>query len=233
MSEPWMQALSAVIGENRWAPARVAGLRRAERELYGSVVGSFLDGGAPDAWLQGRRAELGRLVDRDLLGLDHDGVVVVAYPFSARPTRHRVRTDDGRRYWAMCAIDAFGIAFLVRRRAEIDAREPGSERPVTVIVDPLAGTVSSHPPDATVVAARRGDGCVADCACPHINLFGSRADAERHLAAPELRGVLLTVAEAAAAGRALFGGLHDLIASASSAQLGAVGPGRDRSVPSA
>jgi hypothetical protein len=234
MSEPWMAVLGAVIGENRWAPERVAGLSRAEREVYGSVVQSFVDGRVPDAvWLQDRRKELERLVDRDLVGVDRDGAVMVAYPFSARPTRHRVRSGHGRRYWAMCAIDALGIPFLLGRRAEIDAREPDSERMVTVVVDPLAGTVIADPPDATVVAARAGDGCVARCACPHINLFGSPAGAERYLAAPELRGVVLTVAEAAAAGGALFGGLHDVVASAPSPEPVAVGVGRDRSPRSA
>jgi hypothetical protein len=98
MSESWMAALGAVIAENRWAPQRLAGLRAAERKVYGSVLRSFVDDCVPDAaWFRGRRDEVERLVERDLLGVDRDGAVVVAYPFSARPTRHRVRTERGRR----------------------------------------------------------------------------------------------------------------------------------------
>jgi len=37
-----------------------------------------------------------------------DGQITVAYPFSAAPTRHRVRLGDRVDVYAMCAIDALG-----------------------------------------------------------------------------------------------------------------------------
>ena len=208
MNETWPAALRAVIGEDRWAPERLAGLTPAERALYGSILRGFVDGRVPDPAAQ---EELRELVQRDLVALDGDSAVAAAYPFSARPTRHRVHTEDGRRYWAMCAIDAFGVAFLLTQAAEIQAREPRTGRPVTVVVDPAADTIAADPPGAFVAAARAGTGCTAACACPHINLFGSRGAAERYLAEPGLRGALLSVADTAAAGRALFGGLRDVV----------------------
>lgn len=220
MSATRKAQLGGVIAENRWAPERVAGLRPAERELYGSILRSFVDGRRADVTAPDAREALGRLVERDLIEVDGDGGAVVAYPFSARPTRHRVRTDDGRRYWAMCAIDALGMPFLLRAPAEIDAREPGSERTITVRVDPIGGAVAADPPDATVAVAGVGSGRVANCACPHINLFGSRAAAERYLTNPALSGSLLTVTDAVTSGRALFGGLRDLLGDASGAVAG-------------
>jgi hypothetical protein len=216
MSAPGQVHLGAVIAENRWGPERLAGLAAAERELYAKVLRGFVDERAADVRASERRA-LGRLVERDLVELGGDGQVVVAYPFAARPTRHRVRTDDGRRYWAMCAIDALAIPYLLRAPAEIDAREPGTERPVGVRVDPLGGVVSADPPEAIVLAACAGSGRVADCACPHINLFGSRAAAERYLADAALTGSVLSVAEAAACGQALFAGLRALVARSAAA----------------
>jgi hypothetical protein len=154
--------------------------------------------------------------------LDARGNVAVAYPFSARPTRHRVRLGDGRSYWACCAIDALGIPYLLGERAIVAAQEDDGGHPITVVVDPAAGTLRCDPPDAAVVVAASGDGCAAACACPHINLVGSHRTAQRYLAAPGLRGTILDVADAAAAGRALFGDLGPLLTTRPGA------PGGDR-----
>jgi len=63
----------------------------------------------------------------DLVHLGGDGEIAVAYPFSAQPTAHRVKLANEHEAYAMCAIDALGIA-------------PMFERPDR---DPLAG--SDHP----------------------------------------------------------------------------------------
>jgi hypothetical protein len=214
MTRSWATELSAVIGDNRWSPERIAALADDELDLYPQILQRFAEGRPPrpaEPEASPPDAALGRLVARDLVQLDPGGDVAVAYPFSAHPTRHRVRLGDGRCYWACCAIDALGIPYLLGERAVVDAREPDGGRPITVVVDPDAGTLRCDPPDATVVVAASGDGCAAACACPHINLLGSRGAAERYLARPRLQGTILDVAEAAAAGRALFGDLGHLL----------------------
>jgi hypothetical protein len=112
----------------------------------------------------------------------------------------------------MCAIDALGIPYLVHQAAEIDSREPGSDRSITVRIDLDTTLPRWAPAEAVVAAARSGAGCTAACACPHINLFASTAAAERYLAGPDLRGTILTVPDAAAAGRRLFGDLLERLA---------------------
>ena len=130
------------------------------------------------------------------------------------PTRHQVRTEDGQTYWAMCAIDALGMPYLLHQAAEIRAHEPGSDRAITIAIDPAAQTLRADPAGAAVVVARAGDGCAAGCACPHINLFGSTAAADRYLAASDLHGATLDVGAATAAGRQLFGDLLDRLGDA-------------------
>ena len=63
-----------------------------------------------------------------------------------------------------------------------------------------------------MAVAALGDGrCLAQSACPHINLFASPAAATRHLDAHALQGSILSIADAAAAGQWLFGDLlHSL-----------------------
>ena len=57
-------------------------------------------GGAAGSW---------GMVAGDWAGRDQAGVIVALYPFSTVPTPVRVRLDGAERY-AMCAIDALGIA---------------------------------------------------------------------------------------------------------------------------
>jgi hypothetical protein len=49
-------------------------------------------------------------VREDLVHRGSDGEITVAYPFSGRPTGHRVRFSDGHEVDAMCAINALGVA---------------------------------------------------------------------------------------------------------------------------
>jgi hypothetical protein len=56
---------------------------------------------------------LGRLHEADGIRLDPDGHIRVAYPFSAVPTRHRVRLATGVEVYAMCAIDALGMPAML------------------------------------------------------------------------------------------------------------------------
>jgi hypothetical protein len=192
---------------------RISGLAPAARRLYALILYRFTEGGPPErdelSDVGFDAAVLSELVDRDLVQLGGDAQIAVAYPFSSSPTRHQVLTKDGRAYWAMCAIDALGMPYLLHQAAEIRAREPDSDRTILVAIDPDAQTVRADPADAAVAVARGGDGCAAGCACPHINLFGSTVAAERYLAASELHGTILDLPEATAAGRRAFGDLLD------------------------
>jgi Alkylmercury lyase len=202
-----------VLGEDRWAANRIAGLSPAARRLYALILYRFTEGGPPDrdelSDLGFDAAALSELVNCDLVQLGADAEIAVAYPFSTLPTRHQVVTEDGRTYWAMCAIDALGMPYLLHQAAEIRAHEPDSDRAITVAIDPDAQTVRADPAHAAAVVARAGDGCAAGCACPHINLFGSSAAAHRHLVASELHGTVLDLPGAMAAGRRTFGDLLD------------------------
>jgi len=210
-----MTDLAEVIGDDRWGARRLAALTASERSLYASILRGFARGRL------GRRAGgddadvLAGLVERDLVGVGSDGAVVVAYPFSARATRHRVDIDDGRRLWAMCAIDALAIPYLLSCPGAILAREPGTGRPVTVTIDPGGETIRWDPTGATVAAPRAGAGRVADCACPHINLFASRETAERSLGVAGRHGTLLSIPAAATAARSIFGALSELLSAPS------------------
>ena len=194
------------LGERSFA-SRAAELSQPERAVYRRILQHVIASTEPplDVLTAGQIAPL---IEADLIQTGDDDRLRVAYPFSAPPTRHRVTLQDGRIYHAMCAIDALGVPYMLGERGEVEAREPDADRIVRVTVDP-DGEPVWKPKEAVALAAFGACTCLAQASCPHINLFASAEAASRYLDAPTLRGRVLSIAEATAAGRWLFGDLLD------------------------
>lgn len=134
--------------------------------------------------------------------------ILAAYPFSATPTAHRVVFRDGRTVFAMCAIDALGMPVMLNEDAYIASECAYCGQDIRIGVRQNA-LVEAAPPDARVWYAWESDCCIAALEqCPAINFFCS----PDHLAAwraghPHARGGDLTLDEAFAHGRAVFGHL--------------------------
>lgn len=134
-----------------------------------------------------------------------DGAVTHAYPFSDEPTAHRVRLAGGPEVYAMCAIDALGMPFMLRKDAVIVSTCAGCGRDVRVEI--ASGRIAAH--DPAHVAVWYGtveQGCVpATDLCPDLNFFCS----PEHLAAwshaqADRTGEALTLDEALRRGRQVF-----------------------------
>jgi hypothetical protein len=196
------------------AECRAFELDNQDRSLYRLIIERLSSGNRPThAWLAERaglddvRYRLDALAAADLIGLDGDGEVALAYPLSATRTRHRVDTLDGRQLWACCAIDALGIPAMLDVDAIVSAREPDGDAEITVALGPT-GHPRPDPKRSVVLAALAGDGSTACCACPFINFFPSAESAKAFQRGhPELRGSVMSIEEATEAGRQLFGGL--------------------------
>jgi hypothetical protein len=209
----------AVLG-GQFAKTRLKGASEAARAMHRSVITSFIAGHAPEATDLGRWAEelgvdgdaaLAELESRDLVWRDAaTGAVAVAYPFSGRATSHRIRIgDNDRDVFAMCAIDALGIAALAGQPVEVRSEEAAAGEPVRVHLEPEGGA-EADPENLAVVVGRTGDGPSASTCCPYLNFVADRDRAEALLAAtPGLQGTVLELPDAVALGRELFGGLLD------------------------
>ncbi len=105
----------------------------------------------------------------------------------------------------MCAIDALGIAPMIGEPIEVESRDPMSGDEIRARVAP-DGAAEWRPQSAVVVAGAirtQGDACCG--CCPVLNFFVSSVTAERWLAEhPEVSGKVISMREAAAAGRAVF-----------------------------
>ena len=207
---------AAEIPPSKLGPARRARLTESERGLYFWILRQFATAGRPSsaevraaAERLGSDAEatLGTLAREDLVHRGASGEITVAYPFSGRPTAHRVRFPSGHEVDAMCAIDALGIAPMFGEQIEVESRDPVSGEEIRAQVAPDSAAEWS-PESAVVVAGaiRNEDGDACCGCCPVLNFFASPATAERWLADHrEVRGGVISMDEAAAAGRAVFG----------------------------
>jgi hypothetical protein len=206
---------AAEIPPSKLGAARYARLSSSERELYFWILRRFADHGRPSrleldaaATRLGADADsaLATLARNDLVHLDQGGEITVAYPFSGLPTAHRVRFPGGHQAYAMCALDALGIAPMFNRSIKIASRDPESGEPVHAQLAP-DGTGSWQPQSAVVVTGalhRHTDSCQG--CCPVLNFFVSRTNAERWLTQhPEVHGYVIPIEDAIGAGRAVFG----------------------------
>jgi hypothetical protein len=187
------------------------------------LLSAFLTGtGPPDApVVAGLAAELGldppaALADLAAADLVHTdpatGTIVVAYPFSGRPTPYRVDLAGGPAVFAMCAIDALGIPQMLRSDGRISSVDPTSGQPI--IVEVHAGAWRFRPVTTVVLSGRTtaGDACdtAAEWCCPYINFHTDPDTADIFLRAhPGVTGALFGQAEAVKAAGQAFGGLLD------------------------
>jgi hypothetical protein len=190
----------------------------AEREFYVWILRRFSEEGAVPgdaAREEAARRDLdfdkacGQLAAEDLVHFDADGSVAVAYPFSGRPTSHRVLID-GRSVHAMCAIDALGIAPMFDRTIEVTSRDPITEAEIRVWLDP-DGTGTWQPNEAVVVAGRCCEGAAFEGCCQALNFFASSENAERYLRERTVDGFPITIPQAIEVGRAMFGGVLNTV----------------------
>jgi hypothetical protein len=204
----------AEIPPSKLGRARHSLLSDSERALYFWILRGFAERGRPTREELGRKAEqlglelepvLATLRREDLVHLGGEGEITAAYPFSGVATAHRVRFPDGQEAFAMCAIDALGIAPMLDQPIEITSHDPLSDEPFRAHLT-ADGSASWQPETAVVVAGvndRAADSC--NRCCPVLNFFASTENAERWLDEhPEVRGHVITIQDAIAAGRAIF-----------------------------
>ena len=207
----WLDPLGRA-GRGRIAPAE-RGLRAVHQAVLRSFVHTGVAPGLPSLARHAAPFEvsqvLAELADGDFLGLDRDGQITAAYPFSAVPTRHRVRISGGPAVFAMCAIDALGVSAMVGVPVVIESADPSTGEPVTVQVDGSAGRWD--PATAVVYVGRTGDGCAgpsASVCCGYMNFFATRAAAaawaDSH---PQITGGVLSQDRALQTGIGIFGQL--------------------------
>jgi hypothetical protein len=134
-----------------------------------------------------------------------DHTVTHAYPFSHERTQHRVHLAGGPQVYAMCAMDALGMPFMLKCDAEIHSLCTQCQDAVTILIQ--HEEVRHQSPSGLVVWFPTVQGtCVAATdLCPSLNFFCSAAHLNQWCAAhPEKHGEMLTLEQALVDGRKTF-----------------------------
>jgi mercuric ion transport protein len=151
---------------------------------------------------------LQRLQAWDMLGLEPESSKIrLAYPFSSVPMPHVVKFDqwsEAKPIYAQCAIDALGMAFMLRRDLSIRSSCASCAKPIAITVRDQS-IVAHSPSDTVVWAGTIQEGPVAASACPAINFFCSVGHAEQWLQSqPNAVGSVVSLGEALYIGKAIF-----------------------------
>ena len=208
---PSVERLRAALAPGRVLSAwrtRAVPLDDAERAAHRAILRAFAATGRPPvAAGVASPAVLRALHEADAIRLGADGEIIVAYPFSATPTPHRVRIADRTDVYAMCAIDALGISAMLGADTVVESVDGSTGAPVRVVT--VAGRTTWDPAGAVVfVGADPCGGPSADCCCDYLNFFADRGAAQAWSAAhPAVPGRILGQAEAETLGIELFGSL--------------------------
>jgi hypothetical protein len=207
---------AAGVPRSRCGYERTARLSGEERALYRWLIERFARAMPPTAAQLGAQAKalaldanaaLAALAREDLVHTDDDGAITVAYPFSARARGHEVALD-GRVVQAMCAIDALGIADMLDQPIDVRSHDPLSGNEIRVHVTP-EGATSWQPEAAVVLAGSSSCEGPSYCGCCDVlSFFESTENAQGYLREhPRVQGMPISIPEAAAAGRAIFGAI--------------------------
>lgn len=142
----------------------------------------------------------------DLVEAD-GGEVRSAYPFSTVATNHIMRFNgwaESKPVYALCAVDALGIPFMLQRDVSITSSCAHCARPIAIEV--RNGAIVAHHPTETVVwAGTTRTGRAATSICPTINFFCSSGHVEAwRRDRPEESGSMLSLGEALYLGRGIF-----------------------------
>lgn len=133
-----------------------------------------------------------------------DTAITHAYPFSNEPTVHRVQLADGPEVYSMCAIDALGMPYMLKRDAKVGSVCEQCRSNIIVHVE-RQQVVSRSPSDIVVWYAAVSDGCVvATDLCPSLNVCSAAHLDMWRAEHPESDGRMLNFDQAVEAGRSTF-----------------------------
>jgi alkylmercury lyase len=139
---------------------------------------------------------------------DDTTCIMSAYPFSDIPTAHQVLRARYTPGYAMCAIDALGIPFMLGHGASIRSACFFCHKPVTVDINGgLLQRGASLDPRFVWLSTRDGC-CLAEARCPLMNFFCDESHLHAwHATSPQESGTSLGVLEALEVSKAAFGAL--------------------------
>ncbi|WP_025728106.1 alkylmercury lyase family protein [Atopobacter phocae] len=106
------------------------------------------------------------LQKKDVLQLNSNEEIMTFYPFSLQPTPHHVTIlSTGQTFYAMCAIDSIGIAYMLQTAISITSQCHQTGEQVTLHVTPESITSEPNNVHALYVDLSQSDTWSTCCCC--------------------------------------------------------------------
>lgn len=117
---------------------------------------------------------LDKLEKKDLL-VRREGTqeIVSIYPLSLAPTKHKILLEDGKKLFAMCAVDALGVPNMFNRIVKIVSRCEWCKQKITIEIKNGEVLKKSHP-HILIWSPKREETPAAETCCPMVNFFCSK-----------------------------------------------------------
>ncbi len=143
-------------------------LSQDAKEARIAIMNFSIDNRKPFNIIEDKTAEiddvLQELIDQKAMILGEDSNVDFIFPVSTKPTQHKVSLQDGREFFAMCAIDALGSAFTFNCATKINSACAHCSEPVAVeVCNGRVVDASSHELRALHVDLSKSDDWSGSC----------------------------------------------------------------------
>jgi hypothetical protein len=114
---------------------------------------------------------LGELEKKDVL-LRKRGTqkIVSIYPLSLTPTEHQIILKDGKKLFAMCAVDALGMPIMLDKEATIVSQCKKCKQDIKIEIKNEEIARTSHP-GIMIWSPRQQMAPAAKTCCPSVNFF--------------------------------------------------------------
>jgi hypothetical protein len=99
--------------------------------------------------------------------------IISIYPFSLVPTRHQTILEDGKKLFAMCAVDALGMPNMFDQAVKIVSQCDWCKSEITLDIRDGQVVTRSHPDIQIWNVEKPGEGPDAEICCPVISFFCS------------------------------------------------------------
>jgi hypothetical protein len=115
---------------------------------------------------------INKLEERDLFLRKDAKKIVSIYPLSLKPTEHQVIMENGKKLFAMCAVDALGIPNMLNKNAKIISKCKWCKQRIIIEIRKGEIILKSHP-NILIWSPEQQERPAAEKCCPLVNFFCS------------------------------------------------------------
>jgi alkylmercury lyase len=122
--------------------------------------------------------------------------IVSIYPFSLKPTEHQILLENGKRLFAMCAVDVLGMPIMFNKSIKVISQCEKCKETITIEIKNEEIVWVSHP-DIMIWSPWHQIAPAAETSCPSVDFFCCKKHLEEWTKEnPDLNGKISEIKQA-------------------------------------